>query len=674
MIKLTADFQNVIRAGRHAAFVILISGSALAAQSSDKLLELDLEELVKIQVRSVYGASKFLQKVTNAPASVSVVSADDIHTYGYRTLADILRGAYGFNATYDRNYEFIGVRGFQRPGDYNSRILVLVDGHRTNDPIYDGASVGTDFPIDVELIDRIEIIRGPSSSIYGTNAFFAVVNIITRKPKGTGLQVSADRASLDTNRSRVAYGNTFSNGLDLLVSGSVYGSAGQSKLYFPEFDSAETNSGIAANVDRDSYSRLYTSAAFKGFKFQGVYGSRLKQVPTASFGSVFNDPQTKTIDARGWTDLSYDRILGGVQFAGRVYYDDQSYQGWYADAAGTYRDYDNAKWWGTELSGQKTVFSRHNLKAGIEYRDNFGLEQGGAYLGPTTDETMNQGFRDERSSHVAAGYIQDEYTITPYLLLNGGIRHDRYPGFGGTTNPRFGLIVRPREKTALKFLWGQAFRAPNAYELYYQSGYIRSNTNLKPENIRTAELAVEHYFADHYRFSAGVHTSHVRNLITQADSEVYGFGFQNLGATTSKGLELEFEGKWESGVAGRVSYTYQRNREGESRIATPNSVRQLATANVSVPVFTRKLIAATDLRLVGSSPTVKGTQTKSFIISNFTLSTGNVFAGFSFYGTVYNAFNANYGYPGAADHTQAILYQDGRTARIGLKYTIGGSR
>ena len=112
---------------------------------------------------------------------MTIVTAGEIKRYGYRTLADILRSVRGFFVTYDRNYDYVGVRGFGRPGDYNSRVLLLVDGHRINDNVYDTASIGTEFPVDVDLIDRMEIIPGPSSSLYGNNAFFGVINIITRK-------------------------------------------------------------------------------------------------------------------------------------------------------------------------------------------------------------------------------------------------------------------------------------------------------------------------------------------------------------------------------------------------------------------------------------------------------------------------------------------------------------
>jgi iron complex outermembrane receptor protein len=142
------------------------------------------ESLLFQEIPSVYSASKYEQKVTEAPSSVTIVTSEDIRKYGHRTLADVLRSVKSFYVTSDRNYSYVGGRGFGRPGDYNSRILLLIDGHRTNENIYDQAMVGTEGLIDIDLVDRIEIVRGPGSSLYGSNAFFAVINIITKAGQG----------------------------------------------------------------------------------------------------------------------------------------------------------------------------------------------------------------------------------------------------------------------------------------------------------------------------------------------------------------------------------------------------------------------------------------------------------------------------------------------------------
>ena len=236
----------------------------------------------------VYGASKHLQKLTQAPASVTIVSSDEIRKYGYRTLAGALRNVRRLYVTYDRNYAYGGMRGFNRPGDFSTRILLLVNGHRLNDNVYEQAFIGTDFPVDVDLIDRIEVIRGPSSSIYGTNAFFAVVNVITRQGRSLkGAQASAELASYGTLKGRVSYGAELKNGLDLTLSGTFYSSQGHERLYFPEFDSPSTHNGFAGNADDDEHHQFFGNLTYRDFTVRGVYPSRDKSIPTGSFDTIF---------------------------------------------------------------------------------------------------------------------------------------------------------------------------------------------------------------------------------------------------------------------------------------------------------------------------------------------------------------------------------------------------
>ncbi len=169
------------------------------------LTEMSVEDLLNIKVETVYGASRYQQKVTEAPASITIISADEIKKYGYRTLADILRSIRGVYVTNDRNYSYIGVRGVARPGDYNTRVLLLIDGHRINDSIYDLATIGTEFPLDVDLIERVEFVRGPSSSLYGTNAFFGVINIITKRGRDLkGLEVSGEAGNFASYKGSIS--------------------------------------------------------------------------------------------------------------------------------------------------------------------------------------------------------------------------------------------------------------------------------------------------------------------------------------------------------------------------------------------------------------------------------------------------------------------------------------
>jgi outer membrane receptor for ferrienterochelin and colicins len=311
--------------------VMVFAGAAVAQdQKQADLGALSLEDLAKVKVESVFGASKFLQKASDAPTTVTVITAEEIQKHGYRTLADVLRSVRGFYVINDRNYSYVGVRGLSRPGDYNARILFLLDGHRVNDNIYDGAYVGTEFPVDVDLIERIEIIRGPNSSIYGTGAFAAVINVITKRGRDlSATEASAEAGSWNSYKGRATYGERFDSGLETLLSGSFYNSQGHKNLFYPEFDSPATNNGVAVNADGDQSYDAFADIIYRDFNIHFVQNSRTKHIPTASFGTVFDDPRTRTTDARGYVDVQYHHVFGSWETLGRASYDWYDYHGIY---------------------------------------------------------------------------------------------------------------------------------------------------------------------------------------------------------------------------------------------------------------------------------------------------------------------------------------------------------
>ena len=167
-----------------------------AAEPAHGLAELSLDQLIDIPI---YAAARRDQKSSEAASSVTIITSAEIANHGWRTLAEIASAIPGFYVTDDRSYRCLGVRGFGRPGDYGSRILFLLNGVRVNEPMYDQGGVGLDAIVDVAIIDRVEVVRGPSSSLYGTNALLAVVNIITRTgADAAGGQAAAAYASYGT--------------------------------------------------------------------------------------------------------------------------------------------------------------------------------------------------------------------------------------------------------------------------------------------------------------------------------------------------------------------------------------------------------------------------------------------------------------------------------------------
>jgi iron complex outermembrane receptor protein len=415
-----------------AGLVALACGAPARAQQAD-LSQASLEELSNIRV---YSASRFEQSTEDAPSSVTVVTADEIERHGYRTLADVLNSVRGFYVNYDRNYSYVGVRGFAPAGDYNTRILLMVDGHRLNDNIYDQGLIGTDLPISLDLVDRIEIVRGPNSSLYGTNAFLATVDIITKRGSQVdGLEVSTSAGSFGTYFGRATFGKKIGE-TEFLVSGDGYGSRGQD-LFYREYDSPLTNAGWARRADDDSYHQFFLQARYRGVSLQALYGTREKGIPTGAFDTAFNDPRNRTVDERRYITLGYERSFAREwRLESSLFLDEYSYAGTYVIPTETgpgiaEPDWSRGQWWGADLRVSRPVGEKHRIFFGTEFRDNFQQDQGNYLLDP-----LLVFLDDRRSSSIVGLYGQAEITLRHDLRLNLGFRNDHYSTFGNTTNPR----------------------------------------------------------------------------------------------------------------------------------------------------------------------------------------------------------------------------------------------
>jgi iron complex outermembrane receptor protein len=148
--------------------------------------------------------------------------------------------------------------------------------------------------------------------------------------------------------------------------------------------------------------------------------------------------------------------------------------------------------------------------------------------------------------------------------------------------------------------------------------------------------------------------------------------FMNKGTAKAKGFGFEFESRWQSGFGLRANYSYQLARDGETGTQLAHSSRQLAGANILMPVVPRKILTGLDLHYAGPARTVAGTFTNGFIVPNLTFPSPVRPGSLDFSAGIYNLFNSTYGYAGNEEHIQNVLNQDGRTFRIQLGYTWGG--
>lgn len=650
------------------------SDQSVSEEPGPNLGDLSLDELMGIKVESVYGASRYDQKVTRAPSSVSIVTADEIRKLGYRTLAEVLRGVRGLYVSDDRNYSYLGIRGFLRPNGFNSRVLVLVDGHRMNDNLYDSGTVAREGMVDIAMIDRVEVIRGPSSSIYGSSAFFGVINVVTRRGgQVDGVELSTEVATFDTYKSSVNLGSRSANGFEWLFSAANYDSGGAPRLYFSEFDQRissnerASHDGIAAGIDGERAFNLFGSVGYGDLAVAAFFSDRVKRVPTASFGTIFNDRREETTDYRGYVDIKFDHdFSASLNLKGRLFYDNLTAHATYPygtlDAGQLQDEYvfqygTVGEWVGTQWQLTARLLDRHTVIVGGEYRNNVREYQSG-YIDV---EPRLYVVRDDRSSQTFGVFAQDEFALRKNLLLIAGLRYDYYvDSFGGTTSPRLGLIYSPWDTTTFKALVGAAYRAPNPYERLY--------SGVKPERIKTYELVAERYIGAHYRLNASVYYYDIRGLISQTGTPDEGVYFANLQSAEAIGTELEAQAKLDSGLTMRASFALQRAEDGQMHRDLSSSPRHLGKLSLIVPLAQDKVFGGLDLQYNGASDAPSGERVAQFVTANLTVYTQKLIQNLSLSFNVYNLLDKEYGYPAAGDHDQDVIDMDGRSFRGAAVY------
>ncbi|QTA81142.1 TonB-dependent receptor [Desulfonema limicola] len=622
------------------------------------------------ETETVWSASKYQQKASEAPSYVSIITHRDIHQYGYRNLAEIISSVSGIYTIYDRTYHYIGVRGFNRLGDLNTRVLLLVDGHRINDTIFQQALIGTDFPIDVDMIERVEITRGPGSCLYGTNAFFAVINVITRKGKDlNGFEISAEAGSYESFKGRLSYGKLFSNDLEITASGTLYSSRGEDNLYYAEFDDPATNNGIVNTKDGDRFSQALLSLAYKNFSLYSGYSWREKEVPTAAFDTAFNEDYF-TLDERAYIEGSYTSSLNSyTDLFLKLYYDRYVYEGkypydWETEEGIPYilnnRDRDISEWFGGELRTTLNLLKNMRLTLGGEYLYN--LHQ--SFF--NYDENPYEVWLDEDDNETSwAFFIHSEIRITETLILNGGIRYDWYETFGDTFNPRLAVIWQAGEKSSLKAIYGTAFRAPDVYENYVTEDM--SSQELNPEEIDTYEIIWEQVLAENFKLLVSGFYYTIDGLISQAAYED-DWTYANMDNVEAKGMEIEMHGKLKNGISGQVNYTWQDVQSEDNDDELSNSPKHLVKARVSFPLLQERLNLSIEGNYMSDRKTAQGETADQYIVFNTGLIWKDIPDGLTLSTHLYNLFDERYADPVGEENYQDTIEQLGTTFRFKLTY------
>ncbi len=631
--------------------------AAVNAQSPDSLLGFNaLDSLLNTPISS---AAKYRQTARDAAASVTIITAEDIRRYGYRSLVEVLASVRGFYTTNDRTSVSVGVRGFSRPDANNSRILLLIDGHSLNENLYNGAPFTAEPTLDIGIVERLEIVRGPASALYGSGAMLAVVNVVTKSGAAVdGLRISGEVGSLGARSTNATFGREFSWGGDVLVTGSWTDVSG-TDLYFPEYDSPLTNSGVAEDLNWTKSYGVFGRARFRDLRFAAGATSLKKGIPTGAFGGTFNDPAAQVQTRRLSGEVVFDHDVGaGQNLLLRGYYDySQLHQTIPLVTRGRVEGINEGQWVGAEAQFRWDVTPWNRVKVGAEYRNHFQAE----YF---ASDSLAVHVDGDYPSSLVSVYATDELQIRPNLALTVGFRLDDYSTVGSSLTPRGAVVYHPGKSTTLKVLYGQAFRAPNPFEFDLEpDSFITRNTALRPERIRTAELIWEQRLTRGFFGTVAVYEYHMEDLIERTVDPTTGLQrFETVQHVDARGFELGINARSVNGLSGYASYVYQVARDVATETLT-NSPRHQFRAGASAQL-SHGVGAAVSLAYDHDRGTVQGGTTESYFLGNVTLSKTAWRDRLRLSVQVRNVLDTEYQTPAGFTHRQQGITQDGRTVRV----------
>jgi outer membrane receptor protein involved in Fe transport len=612
---------------------IVISPSGYRPLRRTVLIETDKSTPVTFEMsgqEEVLGASRAAEAVEDAPASVTIISRQELRAMAYPTIAEAIRGVRGIYLSNDDTYISTGVRGFSRPGDYGNRILVLLDGHPTNDDWVGSSYVGFDARVDIDDVERIEVIRGAGSVVYGNGAFFGVINLVTRSREQPSHAEVAVSTALTAGRARATavWHPTPDAGLWVSVAGAK--SPGIDR-YYPEYVSTPAMdgspsitdyrgnpaTGVVHGADGFDAATVGGRAWYRALSAEWFLTSHDKHSPSAQYFTLFGDPSATNTDTRSFVDLQFEPTWEQFESLTRVHFDQYHYSNnlpYTPNAVdptsfGTENDRYTGLWGGVE---QRLVFKLWpgvKLTAGADLTQHFKTHQynvddrarpgyTGADAGPILD--TNNPYDN------IAGYASIDAVISAWLRVSAGARIDYFDNLkfdaGAALSPRLAVIIKPYARGNLKLMAGKAFRAPSQLERYYASDTQIASSGISPEQVLSAEAEFTHRFSSAVSGLITGYSNYVTKLIELESTAADVNQEQNSRAPVLVlGAETEIRHEWQQGWMLSASASVQKARYlNDSNLRqVPNSPLLLGALKASMPLIGRTLNLANRLSIEG---------------------------------------------------------------------------
>ncbi|MEP7377085.1 MAG: TonB-dependent receptor [Chitinophagaceae bacterium] len=555
------------------------------------LLNLSLEELMNVKVVT---ASGYLQTISEAPSTITVITAEQIAARGYEQLEDALRDIPGIDMIHINGYAptlfyFRGMYGAE-----NLRALLMIDGIVENNILGSNDMAGPAYSL--HNAERIEIVWGPVSALYGANAFGGVINIISKKGQDIdGLKAQQGFGSFNTSFTKLMLG-TKKNNWEFAVAGTLYTTDG------PRFTNRDPNYsgsyvGKAYSFNAALSYHLKKSKTTIGFRTYrtpmgwGTYSNsptQYLQLPpqgNSNIGSVgvmsrnfrgersgLDEPYLRTL----YIENEY-KSSEKLNFLSRIVYRetgiaDNSYIYITVDARRMIRamigSYSNRV--SGEFLANYSPSSHHRFTAGLQFlQDNVeagarkaNIDLNTTYLvdGRDTVVNLNSTYlpRDFDIRNNFGSFLQ--YNLNTELAgktnFTFGFRYDKNSYFGDAFSPRIAIVNQPSEKLSFKLQFGKAFRAPTNLEIYQARN---NNFPLKQEQLKAYELNAIYMVSKNIRVQLNGFRNDLTDVIILGNLSGLSPD-KNPGIIHVNGLEAILDMAFEKNISSFINFTFQDSR------------------------------------------------------------------------------------------------------------------
>ncbi len=544
--------------------VLTATAEAREIAAPDSLLTMSIEELTQVKVIIATGLE---QTKSNAPATVTLITEDDIKKTGATNLADVLQTVPGINI----RHSAFGYRPEVRiRGSAGTQTLLMINGNPIRDLVWNFGLFWKGIP--ATAIERVEVIRGPGSALYGADASAGVINVITKTTGTISKNEAGIRAgSFDSQDGWVQYGDQWHD-FNIAFTADYSTTDG-------DIPGINNFNNVAYGYDNQD---IRFSMANKNWQFLANYMHH-NNLDTQITGAGFYDPVTSADDNRYDLDLIYtdNNFSDNWGIKTKLHYQDLNY-----DSNKGFRETppDNQFPEGrlNQMSSSErqarfdflanfSGFSQHTitLGSGYNWQDIYKVDQivnfdiNNNYMPPTNITGTDRAFTPEKSREISYALIQDIWSFAPNWELTAGLRYDHYSDFGDTFNPRLALVWQTTEKLTTKFLYGQAFRAPNFQELYATTSRSIGNPNLDPEETETLEVAFSYHLNPQVQLNTIIYQYTIDKFIRSDSNSV----FQNTGKHKITGIEMEAGWQINNQLKFSGNYTWRDPENNEYRVS-----------------------------------------------------------------------------------------------------------